>query len=597
VDLPPLLYIHPRGHLNDLVIPAGALACMNGVRIPKLGRYSFEVTPEEIRAARVVALDLHWALALPGVETLLAHVRRLNPAARVIAGGITAGHFAEELVERMGIDFVIRGDSETAFAALVMDLLEGREVDAVPNVFVRGRAPAAPRRMTSQEFDATDCLTADWFPTYERVSQWDAAAFPMGRTLPVARGCPMRCPTCYGSYAATFGPGYLVRSGPSLAGELKRAEALGLRNLRLVVGKPPAETLSELLSTLASAGPYRFPTTAGFYLCTPPTSADLKVLEAAFANRVVISMVPSQYHVPAVAPALLAEEMAAWRAAAEHVARSRNLGLDVWAMDADGLTGLRRAFGAEGTSKVTVSLGAVWHVTRPTDGARAGLADVLVSMQPVWTIYAARLLSPALARLLAPFRLLDEIDRAPEDLTRPDEPLASYFDRLMQSWRDHHLPMLPDLTFSALPLSLEATHRLVRRAAGVQYRGAMGIAPPGSFALLDAPAVPLVERTDHGAVRLSSSLSFRETGDALGFVPHPVGGAASTPTPEWARSLGAHGLAVVEVPRGMRQSITLQVTLRVQEAEVALLDISGKPVARARADLSYVRPPPRNWCP
>ncbi|MCM2335075.1 MAG: hypothetical protein NDI82_14165, partial [Anaeromyxobacteraceae bacterium] len=94
----PLLYVHPRGHLNDLVVPAGALSAMNAAPGPKLGRYAFEVGDDELRAARVVAMDLHWALGLSGLRPLLARLRAVNPAARVVVGGITASHYPEELV-------------------------------------------------------------------------------------------------------------------------------------------------------------------------------------------------------------------------------------------------------------------------------------------------------------------------------------------------------------------------------------------------------------------------------------------------------------------------------------------------------------------
>ncbi|HEX9050808.1 MAG TPA: cobalamin-dependent protein, partial [Anaeromyxobacter sp.] len=123
----PLLYVHPRGHLNDLVVPAGAVSAMNAAPFPKLGRYAFEVTDAELRAARVVAMDLHWALGLAGLEPLLARVRAVNPAARVVVGGITASHYPRELVEALGVDHVVQGDAEAAFPALVAALLDGGE--------------------------------------------------------------------------------------------------------------------------------------------------------------------------------------------------------------------------------------------------------------------------------------------------------------------------------------------------------------------------------------------------------------------------------------------------------------------------------------
>ncbi|MCZ7685946.1 MAG: cobalamin B12-binding domain-containing protein [Sandaracinaceae bacterium] len=86
-----VLYVHPSGHLNDLVVPAGAVTCMNAIPGPKLGRYAHEVADEEILEAAVVAIDLHWALALSGLEPLVRHVRALRPDVPIVIGGITAG--------------------------------------------------------------------------------------------------------------------------------------------------------------------------------------------------------------------------------------------------------------------------------------------------------------------------------------------------------------------------------------------------------------------------------------------------------------------------------------------------------------------------
>jgi len=166
-----VLYVHPGGHPNDLVIPAGALTCMNAARGTRLGRYAVEVTDDEIAAARVVAIDVHWALALPGFERLVTHVRAVSCGATIIVGGVTAGHYARELLERYPIDYVISGDPEASFAALVDALRAGARPTDLPNVHARDLPPPAQRRLTAAEYDATDPLTADWFPTCQRVGR------------------------------------------------------------------------------------------------------------------------------------------------------------------------------------------------------------------------------------------------------------------------------------------------------------------------------------------------------------------------------------------------------------------------------------------
>jgi len=293
----PLLYVHPRGHLNDLVVPAGALSALNATPVAKLGRYAFEVTDEELRAARVVALDLHWALGLSGLEPLLARLRAVNPAARTVVGGITASHYPRELIAELGVDHVVQGDAEEAFPALVAALLDGRAPGDLPNVWSRGHRPRLAR-VDQAAFEAADCLTADWFPTLARVRDWMTAACPMSANIPVARGCALRCPTCHGSHAAVSGEEVLVLSPEAFGLRLEQARALGLRSLRLIFGRLPAARQAALLAEAAARGPFDFPNGMGLYLCQPPSPEDLEAIEAAFRGRVTLSAVAPAEHVP-----------------------------------------------------------------------------------------------------------------------------------------------------------------------------------------------------------------------------------------------------------------------------------------------------------
>ncbi len=584
-----LLYIHPRGHLNDLVVPAGALSCLNAVTAPKLGRYAFEVSEAELRAAAVVAVDFHWAVSLPGLERLLAHVRRVRPDVPVIVGGISAGHYASELTRAGTADYVLRGDSEEPFAALVGALLDHRPAGAIANVVGRDGPLAPPRRASAEAFDATDPLTADWFPTLAKVRDWDARAFPAGPNIPIARGCPMRCPTCYGSYADTFGPGWLLRSPTSTAALVLRAEALGARNFRLLLGKPGAAAVSAQASALASAGPFRFEGSVGLYLCTPPPAEVVEALLAAFQGEVVISAVSPYEHAPALAPEQLAAEMDGWREVSRRASTSRGrLRLDLWASTAAGRDEVRRVLGG-GSPSLGVSLSAVWHLTRPMAGSRPTLDALRDAVQPLWTFYAARLLSPALAGILEPFRLLDELDEPPETIaSRPTGALAAWYDVILSHWGAHRLPLLPGLVFSVVPVSRNTDAPLWRGRAGAWFRGDVGLARPGSFTLLGSAPVRLDASEDYSGVRLRSVSPLPPGGDGYALVPYPPG--ARNLASSWLREIATHGLVVVPSVLPPRE-VGLQVTLRVQEAEVALLGADGAPVRRGRADLDYTRPP------
>ncbi len=588
---PPLLYLHPAGHLNDFVVPAGALASLNAVRAPKLGRFAFEVADEELAAARVVAVDLHWAVGVPGFSRLVGHVRRVNPRATIVAGGITAGIHARALVDDLGVDFVVRGDAERDFAALCGALLDGRDPGVLPNVVGRHRPGGVPRRMTQEEFDATDCVTAGWFPTYERVSDWSTAVYSMARTIPVLRGCPMRCSACYGSYAQVMGEGHLVRSPASLAREVARAAESGLRSLRLIFAKPPPAVLSALLRGLAAAGPFPFPSPVGVYLCTPPTEDDLGALEAAFAAEVELSLIPPDEHEPALSPERLGDEEQRWRAASLRVDRSSSLRLAAWPTRGADTRRAREVFPAGERGRVDVLVGTSWRMTRPRADGRPTLAELDRIMAPLWTFYGARLLSPALARLLAPFRFLDDVEGDPETLPRPQDPLGRFHDVALEGWRAHRLPFLPGLEFSVLPLHRDPGGTPpARRDAGVLFHGSAGAIAAALAATPVGPEVPLSARLDHSALRLRSG-PIATALDRVAFVPH-LAAAAADGGPATLQP-AAFGAVVLEAPRRLA-GLEVRVALRIQEAELALVDASGAPVSRARLDLGFFTPvPPR----
>ena len=146
----PLLFIHPAGHLNELVIPSGAISAMNSAPGPRLGRYAFEVSDDEIAAAEVIAIDLHWALALNGFGPLVAHIRTVAPTTPIVVGGISASHYAGELLRRHDIDYVVQGDADTVFPALVADLLAGRTPGPLANLHRRQASAPALQLMTSE---------------------------------------------------------------------------------------------------------------------------------------------------------------------------------------------------------------------------------------------------------------------------------------------------------------------------------------------------------------------------------------------------------------------------------------------------------------
>ncbi len=592
-----MLYIHPRGHLNELVIPAGAIACLNAIEAPKLGRYAFEVSDAEICEAGIIALDVHWALALSGFEPLVTHIRRLNPDAVIVAGGISAGHYAAEILRRYQVDYVLRGDSETAFRRLVESLRDGRPPEPIPNVFSQSVPDPPHLRMTPEELDDADYLTVDWFPTFAEATEWDAAAFGPGRTFPVARGCRLRCPGCYGSFASIHGAGYLLRSPASVVAVMKRAAAMRVRNFRLILGKLPRPRLAAIINALVDAGPFRFDSRVGFYLCTPPTAAQLASLASCIDGGIAISAIPPQEHVPRPKGADGVErELDQWRAAAQVVAESDSIQLDLWVTEPSALQKVRRGLGDLVSDRIQVSSAAVWLHTRPQDNEpQLAFDEVHSVLGAIWSFYAARLLSPALSALLVPFRFLDEIGEIDEaglleSSHRPE--LAEAGRAIVESWRAHRLPLLPNLRFSVLPCNVRSGASALRELRGVYFHGDLAVRAANDLSLDDLWVRPMTHHEDHRGVALESPPFDLGEDQAVVIVTNPLDG--SQLDRPWVRRIGRKGVVLLGGDRlttdaAGRGPFTVRVVLRVQDADVALLDKAGAPVARGRADLAYFR--------
>lgn len=597
-----LLYIHPTGHLNDLVVPAGALTCVNAAKVPKIGRYAFEVTDAEILAAAVIAIDVHWSLALPGFARLVAHIRALSTQLPIVVGGVTAGHYPQEMLALFAIDYVLQGDAEPAFAALVQALVAQQPVpDDLPNLHRRGQPPPAITRMNLADFDATDCLTADWFPTYAQLGQMDSAAFPAGRTITASRGCAMQCPECVGSHSATFAKGHLRRTPERVAELVRDAAADGQRNLRIFMAKPSATWLKRTVAALHQTGPHPLTSAMGLYLCTPPDADDLRLLDQAFTEKVTISFVPPAQYVPPLAPAQVDQLNQRWKVAAEVVAASQNLELDVWTTRPSDLEQTRALLPQ--SERVRVSSGAVWQSTRPVDGAVPAFATLFAAMQPVWTFYAAKLLSPSLASLLEPFRFLDEIDESLVTVPCPADRLGPFHRVVAEAWRLHKLPVFPDLQWSLLPVALAAQDRQPPRRGGDQrqpartHRGvrlwgaAMWLSPEQLERATLAKPLEWACELDHRGPGFDAAVDLSAGVTHLALVPHlPDQDPQDHP---WIRKvLLPDGLIALEVPRSTLGTLRVQGVLRLQEMRLAILGQEGQVLAQGRAELGYFTPVP-----
>ena len=102
---PPVVYVHPRsGMIFEEILPLSLPDLVRRVPYPVLGRFEADVRPEELRAAEVVLMDVHWYSSLPSALALSRRVRTISPRARIVAGGLTASLFPRQLLRRSEID-------------------------------------------------------------------------------------------------------------------------------------------------------------------------------------------------------------------------------------------------------------------------------------------------------------------------------------------------------------------------------------------------------------------------------------------------------------------------------------------------------------
>ena len=261
--------------------------------------------------------------------------------------------------------------------------------------------------------------------------------------------------------------------------------------------------------------------------------------------------------------------------------------LDVWSTRSSNVARVKSEIADPDNDRVKASYGAVWAVTRPVDDAAASFDAVVDAVAPAWTFYAARLLSPALAKMLAPFRFLDELDGDPLSVTAPDGALAAYHALVADRWRAIRLPTLPGLRFAAMPVRAHTTSAHTRE--GIHVSGALAFATTDSLEVLGR-TIALAELADHRGIDLRARVtSLPRDADALAVVPEPLDG--SPVDSAWLAAIGGTaGALVVKLAPEASEARELVVHLRVQDARVFVLDSGREEVARGVAHLGYFRP-------
>jgi hypothetical protein len=225
------LYIHPIFHQLPGCIPMGVVGLVNSVDASKVGLFSHEVTVDHIRAARVIAMDVHWYFSLTPALALVDIYKKVNPEVKIILGGYTAAIYASKIAACSSVDYIMRGDTELPFKLLVQALLDGGEISGIPNIVSREFTTDMSYRLDSEYFSQLDYSNYDWFPSkLEQIQEPVDVGLLFGGVynfpfIPVFRGCPYPCEFCYGGQKNSktlFGRHHVARSAESVMRDLIR---------------------------------------------------------------------------------------------------------------------------------------------------------------------------------------------------------------------------------------------------------------------------------------------------------------------------------------------------------------------------------------
>ena len=176
-----------------------------------------------------VGIVIHWKELLESALFLSFFIKKKFPGIRIVAGGVTAGYLADELLQRYEhIDFVVAGDAEKPLERL----LRGDAVSSIPNLIHRG--PNGIERNHSwvadkELLDEISFTNLDYLIDSDKyISRVNETGFPrpLGFPIMVGRGCAFDCPYCGGSKSAfrlhSARHGVVVRSIDSIVADLRR---------------------------------------------------------------------------------------------------------------------------------------------------------------------------------------------------------------------------------------------------------------------------------------------------------------------------------------------------------------------------------------
>ncbi|MBN2005480.1 MAG: hypothetical protein JXA21_19130 [Anaerolineae bacterium] len=130
------------------------------------GIYSFALTEAIVKQYHHFIVELNWFLELYEFRLIAKFIKKHNPQATILFGGLYSQLKYKEIFEDSPVDYFIRGDTELP----IQQFIEGVEPRSIPNMV--GRDFENPQTYVFQQADYQNLeFNLDWFPEYLR--RWE----------------------------------------------------------------------------------------------------------------------------------------------------------------------------------------------------------------------------------------------------------------------------------------------------------------------------------------------------------------------------------------------------------------------------------------
>ena len=259
----------------------------------------------------ILAISMHWFYQIPAALEVAARARKASNGIFIVAGGFTAGFFAEEIIRsQQDIDAVIRGDGEVPLLMLCDELAKKKpSLTSVPNLVFRGgggrlvrsRAPAyaaTANMLDLLDFGDLSCLRRP--ALYRKYSSWreitDGSSdigFDIDSTFYMCggRGCSVQCMTCGGgkkSHAihSMRKRGYIFRSWARIADDAQEAVRQGYGSIHACFD--PVPNGKHWLDFMKMMRKRQIRTNLIFECFSLPSKKFLRAVRETFENAIIV---------------------------------------------------------------------------------------------------------------------------------------------------------------------------------------------------------------------------------------------------------------------------------------------------------------------